>query len=95
MNNSRAPEISRKLLCLSLRCSLGCGNNQQKVYETSLLRCKRGPKKQESIYKKFIYSYVFKLQSPSKYCPFDAIHLSRCFFPLLKTVFELIDFDAF
>ena len=27
-----------------------------------------------------IYSYMFKLQSPSKYSPFDATHLSRCFF---------------
>ena len=27
----------------------------------------------------FIYSYTFKLQSPSKYSPFDAIHLSRLF----------------
>ena len=27
-----------------------------------------------------IFSYMFKLQSPSKYSPFDAIHLSRCFF---------------
>ena len=49
----------------------------------------------EFIYKKLcIYSYMFKVQSPSKYSPFDAIHLSRLF-PLLKTVFELVDFDAF
>ena len=33
---------------------------------------------------------MFQLQSPSKYSPFDAI-----FFPLLKTVFELVDFDVF
>ena len=42
------------------------------------------------IYKKLcIYSYIFKLKSPSKYSPFDAIHLSRWFFLILKTVFEL------
>ena len=29
------------------------------------------------------------------YSPFDTIHLLRCFFPLLKTGFELVDFDAF
>ena len=39
---------------------------------------------------------MFKLWSPSKYSPFDAIHLIEIFFfPLLNTVFELIDFDAF
>ena len=38
---------------------------------------------------------MFKLQSLSKYSPTDAIHLSRHFFPLLKTVFELIGFDTF
>ena len=27
---------------------------------------------------------MFKLQSPSKYSPFDAIHLSRCFFHCSK-----------
>ena len=27
-----------------------------------------------------VYSYMFKLQSPSKYSSFDAIHLSRLFF---------------
>ena len=32
------------------------------------------------IYKKLcIYSYMFKLQSPSKYSPFDAMHLLRHF----------------
>ena len=50
----------------------------------------------EFIYKKLcIYSYMFKLQLPSKYSPFDAIHLLRLFFPLLKTVFELVNVDAF
>ena len=39
-----------------------------------------------------IYFYMFKLQSPSKYSIGDGIHLSRYFFPLLKTVSELIDF---
>ena len=38
------------------------------------------PQNLESICKKLcIYSYMFKPQSPSKYSPFDAIHLSRCF----------------
>ena len=36
-----------------------------------------------------IYSYKFKLQSPSKYSPFET------FFPRLKSVFERIDSDAF
>ena len=50
----------------------------------------------EFIYKKLcIYPYMFKLQSPSKYPPFDVIHLPRFFFPLLKTVYELVNFDAF
>ena len=35
---------------------------------------------------------MFKLQSPSKYSPFDAIYLLRLFSPLLKTVFERVDF---
>ena len=38
---------------------------------------------------------MFKLQSPSEYSPFAVIHLSRYFFPLLKTVFELVNFDDF
>ena len=39
----------------------------------------------EFIYKKScIYSYMFKLQPPSKYSPFDAIHLSRRFFHCSK-----------
>ena len=34
----------------------------------------------ECIYEKFcIFSYVFKFQSPLKYSPFDAMHLSRCY----------------
>ena len=33
---------------------------------------------------------MFKLQSSSKYYPFAVIHLSRCFFLLLKTVFLII-----
>ena len=45
------------------------------------------------IYKKVcIYCYMFKPQSISKYSLFDAI---KSFFPLLKIVFELVDFDAF
>ena len=54
------------------------------------------PKNLEFIYKKLcIYSYMFKLQLPSEYSPFDAIYLLRHFFPLPKTVFELVDWDAF
>ena len=38
------------------------------------------PKNQKCIYKKLcIYSYMFKLQSSSKYSPFDARHLLRLF----------------
>ena len=49
----------------------------------------------ECIYTKLcIYSYMFKLQSPSKYS-LDAIQLPRFFFPQLKTFFELVNFDAF
>ena len=67
---------------------------------------KGGPQNPEFIYKNGIYknyknctfiknSYIFKLQSPSKYSPLDATYLSRHFFPRLKTVFELADFDTF
>ena len=43
---------------------------------------------------------MFKLLSPSKYFPFDIIHLWRHFFhcsklELVDFVFELVDFDAF
>ena len=52
-----------------------------------------GPQKMKFIYKKVcIYCYMFKPQSISKYSLFDAI---KSFFPLLKIVFELVDFDAF
>ena len=47
-----------------------------------------GAKKMEFIYKKLcIYSYMFKLQSPSKYSPFDAIHLLRHFFSTAQNSF--------
>ena len=36
-----------------------------------------------------VYSYMFKLQSPSKCSPFDAIHLSRCFFHCSKQFLNL------
>ena len=53
------------------------------------------PIKPEFIYKKMcIYSYMFKVQSPSKYSPFDAIHLLRLF-SIAQNSFELVDFDAF
>ena len=46
--------------------------------------------KLEFIYKKLcIYSYTFKFQSPSKYSPFDAIHLSRCLFHCSKQFLNL------
>ena len=38
---------------------------------------------------------MLKLQTPSKYSPLDAIHLSRCLFLLLKTVFQFIHFMTF
>ena len=48
------------------------------------------PKALEFIYKNlWIYSYMFTLQSPSKYSPFDAIHLLRCFFHCLKQFLNL------
>ena len=41
---------------------------------------RRTPQISEFIYKKLcIYSHMFKSQSPSKYSPFDAIHLWRHF----------------
>ena len=49
-----------------------------------------GPLKKQFIYKKLcIYSYMFKLQSPSKYSPFDAKHLSRCFFTAQNSFFKI------
>ena len=52
----------------------------------------RDPKCPDFIHKNLCtYSYMFKLQSSSKYSPLDAIQLLS----LLKTVFEPIDFDAF
>ena len=45
--------------------------------------------------KNCVFILTFKLQSPSKYPPFDAIHPLKCFSPLFKTVFELVNFDAF
>ena len=50
-----------------------------------ILHIQEGTQKTEFIYKKLcIYSYMFKLQSPSKYSPFDAIYLSRPFFHCWK-----------
>ena len=45
----------------------------------------------------YMYSYMFKLQSPSQYSPFDAIHLSRHFFHCSKqflNMLTLIPFSA-
>ena len=48
------------------------------------------PPKLEFIYKKLcIHIYMFKLQSPSKYSPFGAIHLSRYFFHCSKQFLNL------
>ena len=45
----------------------------------------------EFIYKtSCIYSYMFKLQSSSKYSPFNAIHLLRHFFHCSKQVLNLL-----
>ena len=53
---------------------------KQHIYST-----RRNQKNPELIYKKLcIYSYMFKLQSPSKYSPLDAIHPSRQFFHCSK-----------
>ena len=38
---------------------------------------------------KIVYSHMFKLQSPSKYSPFDAIHLWRHFFHCSKQFLNL------
>ena len=49
------------------------------------------PKTPEFIYKILcIYSYMFKLQSPSKYCPFDVIRLSRNFSHYSDQFFNLL-----
>ena len=50
------------------------------------------PKRNLFIKKLCIYSHTFKLQSRSQYSPFDAMHLLRFCFPLLKTIFELFQF---
>ena len=47
----------------------------------------------EFIYKKLYILSCLNL-SPSKYSPFHVIYLLKHFFPVLKTVFELVDFDA-
>ena len=52
---------------------------------------KANPHKKEFIYKKLcIYSYMFKLQPPSNFFPFDAKHLTRLFFHCSK-VFEFVN----
>ena len=53
------------------------------------------PPKQNLFIKNCIFSYMLKLQSLPKYSPLDALDLLRLFSPLLKAVFELVDFDAF
>ena len=57
-------------------------NKKTLIYsrKTNWQKYEGDPKKLEFIYKKLcIYFYMFKLQSPSNYSPFDAIHLSRLF----------------
>ena len=59
------------------------------------IHIRRDTKEPRLIYKNScIYSYMFKLQSPSKYSPLNAICLLRCVFPLLKTIFEFVDSNA-
>ena len=51
-----------------------------KLQSTDHMNYKTKDSSLEFIYKKLcIYSYMFKLQSPSKYSPFEEIHLSRLF----------------
>ena len=55
-----------------------------------LIKIQRKTQKTEFIYKKWcIYFYMFKLQSPSKFSPFDAMHLLRLFFHCLKQFLNL------
>ena len=55
------------------------------------LKYEGGPKKSEFIYKKLCtYSYMFKLQSHSKYSQFDMIHLSRHFVHCSKQFLNLL-----
>ena len=91
------------MFLLILEREEGAGKEREKVGETltgqpgikPTSQVRGGIPRKPGIYKKLcIYSYMFKLQSPSKYSPFDAIRLLR-FFLLLKTIFELINFDAF
>ena len=52
-----------------------------------------GPKTWNFLSKKLnICSCMFKLKSPSKYSPFDAIHLSKCFFHCSK---QFLNFSIF
>ena len=48
----------------------------------SFLCCYEGAPKKHNLFIKelYTYSYMFKLQSPSKYSAFDTIHLPRHFF---------------
>ena len=68
---------SRCFSCLSLYCKLFSQNDT--FWLNSNMYVGGIPKKPEMIYKKLcIYSYRFKLQSPSKYSLFDDIQLLRC-----------------
>ena len=51
------------------------------VFQSARCGMRGGPKETPGIiYKKLcIYSYMFKLQSPSRHSPFEVIHLLRCF----------------
>ena len=56
-----------------------------------LIKIQRKTQKTEFIYKKWcIYFYMFKLQSPSNFSPFDAMHLLRLFFHCSKQFLNLL-----
>ena len=58
--------------------------------------CERGPKKPCHLFiKNCSYSYMFKFQSPSKYSPFDAMHLLRYFFHCSKQFLNMSVFMVF
>ena len=59
--------------------------SESHLQKFSTKQYKGGIPQMEFIYKKLhIYPYMFKLQSPSKYSPFDTIYLSSCFFHCWK-----------
>ena len=88
VNPTPSPQLYR---CRQYDSQDGKGHQKNKGF-----RYTRGTHKMDFISQKlYIYSSMFKLESPSTYSPFDTIHLPRPFFPLLKTGFELDNSDAF